>query len=104
MKRAIIAALATIGLSSIAGISFAETELSEAKLDNVTAAGGRTTYSKPSSFTFQNQKTYQSNYCAGSQCSNQSQQNQTGTQSGLVNVGGVNAGNVAVQTGINLAK
>ena len=40
MKRAIIAALAAIGLSSVAGVSFAETELSGPQLDNVTAAGG----------------------------------------------------------------
>ena len=51
MKRAIITAFAAIGLSSIAGVSFAETELSGAQLDNVTAGGGM---HRTGSFTLQN--------------------------------------------------
>jgi hypothetical protein len=99
MKRAIITAFAAIGLSSIAGISFAETELSSAQLDNVTAAGGSHS-TRPSSFTFQkqSQSNYQANYCKTSQCSNQSSQTQAGNQSGFANTAvAVGSPQIAVQ-------
>jgi hypothetical protein len=100
MKRAIITAFAAIGLSSIAGVSFAETELSGAQLDNVTAAGGA--YQRPSSVTLQknSSKQYQKAGIALVQSQNSNQTNQSGRQNtnqtgqgGLIGVGGIQAAN-----------
>jgi hypothetical protein len=102
MKRAIITAFAAVGLCSIAGVSFAETELSGAQLDDVTAAGGA--YKRASNLTYQNNssKQYQKAKFAlvQAQNSNQSNQNQNGHrnnqqsgQGGLIGVGGIQAAN-----------
>ncbi len=100
MKRAIISAFAAIGLSSIAGVSLAETELSGAQLDNVTAAGGSD--HRRSSFTLQNNssKQYQKSGIALVQSQNSNQTNQSGSQNtnqtgqgGLIGVGGIQAAN-----------
>jgi hypothetical protein len=106
MKRAIITAFAAIGLSSIAGISFAETELSSAQLDDVTAGGGMTHRSGTSSFTWQSNSNFTKQYgLLNNNQTAQSNQNQTSggggntqqanTQAGLVNVG-ANVGSVRV--------
>ena len=101
MKRAIITAFAAVGLTSIAGVSFAERDLSGAQLDNVTAAGGD--YKQPSgSFTYQNNssKQYQKAFLALVQSQNSNQTNQSGDQNtnqtgqgGLIGVGGIQAAN-----------